>query len=246
MAEKTDKVIVTTNLYNPMGCLRQALNGSVVTISTKEPERLRAKNLPLTISIDLEDDPEETGPLVECKKNYTGYQFKEFICEWFSAAIDKEVIAIRSPLRRRNENNPKRIILTRPDDLRKTFCTDAAFHLVNKASVDELRQRVKDRHPEGLPNFFVSPEQFRPNVVIEWYESFAEDRWFEFRAGPILIRNAGPCIRCNTIRMNLDNCCRVEENEPYSTLGTFRNIPEMGVIFGMYYQMDVLDTENLY
>ena len=66
MAEKTDKAIVTTNLYNPMGCLRQALNGSVVTISTTEPERLTAKNFPLTITIDLEDDPEETGPLVEC------------------------------------------------------------------------------------------------------------------------------------------------------------------------------------
>ena len=55
MAEKTDKAIVTTNLYNPMGCLRQALNGSVVTISTTEPERLTAKNFPLTITIDLED-----------------------------------------------------------------------------------------------------------------------------------------------------------------------------------------------
>jgi len=83
-------------------------------------------------------------------------------------------------------------------------------------------------------------------MVIEWPESFAEDRWFELRAGPILMRNSGPCIRCNTIRLNLDKCCMVEENEPYSTLSTFRNIPELGILFGMYYQMDVLETETLY
>ena len=118
------------------------LKGSVVTISTTEPDKLSAKNLPATISIDLDDDPEETGPLVECKNDYAGYQFKDSICEWFSAAIDREVIAIRSPLRRRSKLNAKRLLFERPDDLRKTFCTDAAFHVVNKASVDELRQRV--------------------------------------------------------------------------------------------------------
>lgn len=156
------------------------------------------------------------------------------------------MVAIRSPLQRRTRLNPKRLIFERQDDLRKTFCTDAAFHVINKASVDELTQRTKDRHPGGLENFFVSTEQFRPNVVIDWPESFAEDLWFELRAGPILMRNSGPCIRCNTIRLNLDKCCRVEEMEPYSTLATFRNVPELGNLFGMYYQMDVLETKELY
>lgn len=60
------------------------------------------------------------------------------------------------------------------------------------------------------------------------------------------MRNSGPCIRCNTIRLNLDNCCRVEEMEPYSTLSTFRNVPGLGPLFGMYYQMDILETKELY
>ena len=112
--------------------------------------------------------------------------------------------------------------------------------------MDLLREKVKERHPEGLPNFFVSTEQFRPNVVLEWPEAFAEDRFFEFRVGPILMRNSGPCIRCSTIRLNLDNNCQVEDYEPYSTLASFRTVPGMGVIFGMYYQMDVLETPALY
>jgi len=165
---------------------------------------------------------------------------------WFSAAIDREVFAIRSPLRRRNRLDPNYLLFDRHDDLRKSFCTDAAFHVVNKSSVELLSKKVKERHPDGLPNFFVSAEQFRPNLVLDWPEPFAEDRFFEFRVGPILMRNSGPCVRCSTIRMNLDTNVRVEENEPYSTLATFRTVPGLGVLFGMYYQMDVLETPTLY
>ena len=60
------------------------------------------------------------------------------------------------------------------------------------------------------------------------------------------MRNCGPCIRCNTIRMNLDKHCRVDEGEPYSTLATFRTSPGMGVVFGMYYQMEILRNNYIY
>ena len=46
--------------------------------------------------------------------------------------------------------------------------------------------------------------------------------------------------------MNLDNNVRVEDCEPYKTLSTFRNVPGLGILFGMYYQMDVLETDLLY
>ncbi len=82
--------------------------------------------------------------------------------------------------------------------------------------------------------------------MIEWPEAFAEDRFFEMRVGSILLRNSGPCIRCNTIRLNLDKNERIEEFEPYATLTSFRSIPGLGVLFGMYYQMDVLETPDLY
>ena len=91
----------------------------------------------------LEQDPEEVGPYVECQKNYAGYQYKDTVGAWFSAAIGKEVFAIRAPLRRRTRLNPKRLIFDRQDDLRKSFCSDAAFHVVNKQSVLDLAERVK-------------------------------------------------------------------------------------------------------
>ena len=43
-------------------------------------------------------------------------------------------------------------------DTRKTFTTDAALHIVNKTSVDYLRQKVSEEHPEGIPDFYVDAE----------------------------------------------------------------------------------------
>ena len=65
LAAKEDKAIVTTNKYHEMGCLRQVLKGCVVTITSKKPERLRAKGLPESLSIDLKEDPESVGAFIE-------------------------------------------------------------------------------------------------------------------------------------------------------------------------------------
>lgn len=73
LADKEDKAIVTTNKYHEMGCLRQVLEGSVVTVTSEKPERLSAKGLPLELKIDLEDEPESVGEMIECQKGSLGH-----------------------------------------------------------------------------------------------------------------------------------------------------------------------------
>jgi len=142
---------------------------------------------------------------------------------------------IRSPWKRTNKLDGNRIIYGGKDES-KSYTTGASFHLINRSSVDELRQRVKDKYPEGLANFMVECEQFRPNIIIDTKESFSEDLFTEMRVGSCLFRNVGPAVRCNAIRVNYDKHCRVDEGEPYSTLSSFRKIPELGIVFGMFYQ----------
>jgi len=43
--------------------------------------------------------------------------------------------------------DPKRHILLKEGDKRKTFTTDAALHIVNKASVEEVKKRVLEQYP---------------------------------------------------------------------------------------------------
>ena len=106
----------------------------------------------------MDIDPEtELGELVDCQKNYSGYKYPEEICRWFSVAIELEVIAIRSPMVRKSKLNPKRLIFDKNDE-RKTFTSDAAFHIIGKQSIKDLERRVDEKYPEGLENFFVSAE----------------------------------------------------------------------------------------
>ena len=161
--------------------------------------------------------------------------YPSYINEWFSAAIGRKVLLLHSDITRRQGLNPNRHIHMKDGDIRKTFTTDAALHIVNETSVEELRQRVIDQYPEGLHNLYVDAEQFRSNIVIQTEESFSEDLYGEIRIGNCFMRNAGPTARCNAIRTNWDKETRVDEEEPYKTLSKFRNYPGLGMLFGMYY-----------
>lgn len=80
---------------NPeLTCLRQTLNGSLVTLTTQNPYRLTAAGLPTSIDINLEE--KMTGPLVKCVKpgakstgGMIGRKCSTELCEWVSVAVDE-------------------------------------------------------------------------------------------------------------------------------------------------------------
>lgn len=105
--------------------------------------------MPVTFVMDLDiEDPSKIGEWFVGAK-HAGYKYNDKVNDWFSAAIDKKVVAIHATFTQEKWKglDPKRHIHMREGDIRKTFTTDASFHLVNKKSVDELRQRVDDAHP---------------------------------------------------------------------------------------------------
>ena len=128
-----------------MACLTQRLlpDGKVL-VTTNKPHRLTDKGLPTDITMDLNiADPSKIGPWFEGAK-HAGYRYPDQVNEWFSAAIDKKVVALHATFDNQKWKtlDPKRHIHMHEGDIRKTFTTDASFHMVNKTSVDELRQRV--------------------------------------------------------------------------------------------------------
>lgn len=222
-----------------MACLTQTLVGNQVVISTTNPERLG--DLSKTLKLDL-DITKPVGPLFKGLK-HEGHQYPDEICNWFSAAINRNVVAVHSAADRQMDLDPKRHILMKEGDTRKTFTTDAALHIVNEASVDELRQRVNDQYPAEEESVYVDAEQFRSNIVVNTKVPFSEDFFAEMRIGTCLLRNVGPTIRCNAIRTDWEKQLHCKENEPSATLSKFRNIPGLGNIFGMYYQQEFMNEE---
>ena len=95
------------------------------------------------MELELDIDGEKVGPLFKARKsNHEGHRYPDNVNEWFSTAIGKQVIVLHSAPTKLQEMDPNRYIHMKEGDQRKMFYADAAFSLINKASVDDLRQRV--------------------------------------------------------------------------------------------------------
>ncbi|MCU0278839.1 MAG: MOSC domain-containing protein [Candidatus Nanopelagicales bacterium] len=93
--------------------------------------------------------------------------------------------------------------------------------ITTQASLDELNARL----PVALPM-----QRFRPNIVIDGCEAFAEDTWSRIRIGTVDIDVVKPCLRCAITRVDHRTGVR-GDGEPLRTLGAFRKM-KGGVAFG--------------
>ena len=85
------------------------------------------------------------------------------------------------------------------------------FLLISQASLDDLNGRL------GEP---VPMLRFRPNLVVEGCEAFAEDGWRRIRIGDIEFRVAKPCSRC--VIPTIDPATGLRGQEPLRTLMGYR------------------------
>ncbi|RYG48574.1 MOSC domain-containing protein [bacterium] len=93
--------------------------------------------------------------------------------------------------------------------------------LANAASVRDLSERAGQEIPMA---------RFRPNIVIEGAEPWAEDEMATVRIGELTFRNAKPCIRCSVTTLDQETG-ESRGPEPLATLAKFRRI-EKGVALG--------------
>jgi uncharacterized protein len=74
-------------------------------------------------------------------------------------------------------------------------------------------------------------DRFRPNVVIECAEAWAEDRWGALRAGSAILAVVKPCARCSVTTVEQATGQR-SGAEPLRTLAVFRRATDGGARFG--------------
>jgi uncharacterized protein YcbX len=92
----------------------------------------------------------------------------------------------------------------------------------NRASLDHLNTRM----PEPIPM-----QRFRPNIVLEGLEPFAEDRIAELLIGDIKLRLVKPCTRC--VITSTDQRTGERSTNPLPILREFRfDRALLGVTFG--------------
>ncbi len=89
--------------------------------------------------------------------------------------------------------------------------------VVSQASLDALNQRLLERGAEAIPM-----SRFRPNVVINGCDAFAEDEWKTIQANGVLLDVVKPCARCKVTTVDQATATIPDSDEPLATLATFR------------------------
>ncbi|KAJ7518050.1 hypothetical protein O6H91_21G052300 [Diphasiastrum complanatum] len=140
---------------------------------------------------------------------------------WVGPALDEGTVAaewltkyleLPSRLVRFDLDNAVRETDPRHASGHKTAFADALpMLLLSQASLDALNARL------AKP---VDIDRFRPNIVVDGCEEFAEDFWKTFQIGRLTFHGVSLCPRCK--QTTVDKETLMFEPEPLSTLRTFR------------------------
>jgi uncharacterized protein YcbX len=94
---------------------------------------------------------------------------------------------------------------------RVSYADGYPLHLTNEASLEDLNRRLDTPVPM---------DRFRPNLVIDGADPFAEDGWSRIRVGENEFRVVKPCARC--VVTTTDQRTGQREVEPLRELARFR------------------------
>ena len=148
--DSATKVSLTAWRHLPMSHLRQSLSSSIVTFTTTAPQLLLDQGLPVSIEIDLDQDPEKVGPFQNFENNsvptkgFKGHVYPDEVGRWFSVAVSKEVVLIRAPNMWKTEARFNKFPHGRRGDLVKSYTSESPLNIVNDASIRNLQSRTQN------------------------------------------------------------------------------------------------------
>ncbi len=106
-------------------------------------------------------------------------------------------------------------------DATASFSDGYPLLIISEASLDDLNQRLAEPVPMN---------RFRPNLVINGADAFAEDNWRQIKIGETVIDLVKPCARC--VFTCVDQKTGERGKEPLKTLATYRKFDKQ-ILFGM-------------
>ena len=117
------------------------------------------------------------------------------------------------------------------EDVPLSFVDNSPVMLTATASLSELNERIMEIHQQQ--GQAIPMNRFRPNLVIDTIEPFIEDSWRAIQIGEVRFQVTKPCSRCIITTIDRDLGVKNSSKEPLNTLGTFRQLSETGVVFGV-------------
>lgn len=138
--------------------------------------------------------------------------------EWLSSYLKHKVRLVRM-----SRDNVRTVPLKKKESFEGVvgFADVYPFLVISQASLDDLNSRLKEPVPMN---------RFRPNIVIDGVDAFAEDTWTHIKIGDIRFALDKPCARC--VIVTIDQKTGEQFKEPLATLAKYRREDDNKVMFG--------------
>lgn len=172
---------------------------------------------PLHVDATLERDPVE---VICWKDRCAAFDAGTEAARWLEAFLGGPYRLVRfDPSRKR----PSSSQWTHEVEALNQFSDGFPFLVISQASLDDLNGRLASPLPMN---------RFRPNIVIDGVEAYAEDHIHELRSADCVLRIVKPCARCAITTTDQTRGER-DGDEPLRTLRGYRFSSELkGVLFG--------------
>jgi uncharacterized protein len=135
--------------------------------------------------------------------------------EWITSVLQKEARLVYCPLQSARLVDREYA----SGDERVGFADGFPLLIVGHGTVEEINSRLQAQGQDSI-----GVNRFRPNIVVEGAEPFAEDSWKALRIesidGDVEVDIVKPCARCSII--SVDPRTGVQGVEPMRTLAPYR------------------------
>lgn len=196
---------LTQRVLPRMACIATQLGDGKLTLTAEGAG---------SISVPIASDPQAPLRTVSVWKS-DGLQAEDCgdgAATWLSDFLAAPVRLVRAGAR---YSRPVLKTAAQPGDL-VHFGDAEPLLIISQGSLDDLNDRIQANQGEPVPM-----NRFRPNIVVDGCEPFAEDHWERIRVGTAVLRNGGLCARCIVTTTDQFTGSR-QGKEPLKTLASFR------------------------
>ncbi|WP_110667196.1 MOSC domain-containing protein [Salinicola halophilus] len=206
MVVKPDGTFLTARTHPQLQRIRAQFDGRRLTLThdTRAP-----------FDVSCEEFVDETLATRVWDDGFTARATHPSVDIWLSEALDEPArllwLGERSPRYREALG------------VRVNFADGFPLLLISQESLDDLNRRTDGSHVMA---------QFRPNLVVDGVDAYAEDTWKRVRIGEVTLRVDAPCARCAMVTVDPARGEKRRDKEPLKTLAGYRRGEGGKVYFG--------------
>jgi uncharacterized protein len=193
---------------------------ATITVGVESGELRVESETAGAITVPFEPDSGDRRQVTIWQSICDGEVYETAVNQWFSDVLDTDCQLVYMSDETKRSVNPR---FDRGEDI-VSFADGYPLMLLSEASLADLNDRIAESqtHAGRLPAFRPLPmNRFRPNIVVNGSDAYAEDNWSKIRIGETIFRGTKPSERCVITTVNQAKG-EFAGKEPLKTLATYR------------------------